>query len=313
MSLAAMPSDLIGIDWGTTHRRARLFDAQGQVQARHNDDEGMLACQGRFQQSLSALLAGWPGATAATPIVMSGMVGGRGGWQEAPYLDNTTSLYALGQHLHAVAETPAGRSWHIVPGLCWRGFDGEIDVMRGEETQLYGALHWLGPDKSDGWYVLPGTHCKWVLLRGGTVRLLRTYLTGELFASLQARGTLASAMQRAPSEQLHTHPAFLQGIVDQHNRVLSNALFGARARIATGRLPEEDVNAYVSGLLVGAEWQDFDRMTDDALPIRIIGEPALAALHARCADHFNRDVELLDADLIQQAAWQAFQRERFMA
>ena len=36
--------------------------------------------------------------------------------------------------------------------------------MRGEETQLFGALRLLGADASDGCYVLPGTHSKWVRL-----------------------------------------------------------------------------------------------------------------------------------------------------
>jgi len=308
-----MATGLIGIDWGTTHRRARLFDASGRVLARQNDSEGMLASRGRFPQALAALVAALPDATAGTPIVMAGMVGGRGGWQEVPYLDHSAPLTDLAQHLRAVEGAEPGCAWHIVPGVCWRGPNGEIDVMRGEETQLYGALHWLGEAQADGWYVLPGTHSKWVQLQRGRIVHLRTYMTGELFASLRERGTLASAMQGAPDTPLHDSPAFMQGVVDQTRATLSHALFGARARIATGRLPEHEAAAYVSGLLVGAEWRDIQQLAADAEPIRIVGEPALADLHAACAWHFDCEIERLDADVIQQAAWRAFLKERFSA
>ena len=50
-----MSGRFIGIDWGTTHRRATLLDAQGQVLAQRSDADGTLACAGRFQASLAAL------------------------------------------------------------------------------------------------------------------------------------------------------------------------------------------------------------------------------------------------------------------
>jgi len=67
----------------------------------------------------------------------------------------------------------------IVPG--YRSDAVAADVMRGEETQLRGAV---GLGVCNGWVVLPGTHSKWVLLREGRVEQLPTYLTGELFALL---------------------------------------------------------------------------------------------------------------------------------
>ena len=79
--------------------------------------------------------------------------------------------------------------------------------MRGEETQLFGALHLLGPDAADGCYVLPGTHSKWVRLHGGRITELRTYMTGELFALLRQHGTLASAMQTADADDGGRHAA----------------------------------------------------------------------------------------------------------
>jgi hypothetical protein len=39
--------------------------------------------------------------------------------------------------------------------------------------------------------------------------------------------------------------------------------------------------------------------------LRIIGEPALAQLHARCAAQLGLAAEVLDAQAVQQAAWRA--------
>ncbi len=309
-----MTAAFIGIDWGTTHRRAALIGADGELLAERADGEGALACKGRFGASLEALVADWPAADASLPVVMAGMVGAAIGWQTVPYLDAGTPLSALARHLAPVDETPPGRRWSIVPGYCLRGEDGAVDVMRGEETQLFGALQLLGPEPADGCYVLPGTHSKWVRLHGGRITELRTYMTGELFALLRQHGTLASAMQAASADEgaglrhdgVADDPHFLSGVADAaKDPVLTHALFGARARVVTGALAPGAATAYVSGLLIGAEWADARRQASRGEPVRVIGEPALAALHAACAQHHGCRLETLDARQIQLAAWRA--------
>ena len=317
-----MTAAFIGIDWGTTHRRAALIGAEGELISERVDGEGAQACKGRFGTSLEALIAGWPQANAELPVVMAGMVGSAIGWQTVPYLEADTPLSARGRHLTAVAEAPSGRRWFIVPGYCLRGQAGAVDVMRGEEAQLFGALHLLGPDAADGCYVLPGTHSKWVRLHGGRITELRTYMTGELFALLRQHGTLASAMQTGDADiaaglrhaSVADDPDFLQGVADvAANPVLTHALFGARARVVTGALAPGAAAAYISGLLIGAEWADAQRQPSHDEPVRVIGEPALAALHAACAHHHGRRLESLDARQIQLAAWRALATQEFKA
>lgn len=317
-----MKPALIGIDWGTTHRRATLIAADGSPLADRADGEGALACAGRFRASLEALVAGWPEADPALPVVMAGMVGAAIGWQAVPYLERETPLSDLVRHLVRVAEAPPGRRWFIAPGYSVRDGAGAVDVMRGEETQLFGALHLLGPGASDGCYVLPGTHSKWVRLHGGRVTELRTYMTGELFALLRQHGTLASAMQTTASgadaglqhADVASDPEFLRGVAHAaEHPVLTHALFGARARVVTGALAPAAAAAYVSGLLIGAEWADAQRLPSRDEPVRVIGEPALAALHAACARHHGRRLETLEARQIQRAAWRALANQELPA
>jgi len=319
-----MTPALIGIDWGSTHRRATLVAADGTSLAERVDGEGALSCAGRFPASLETLVAGWPEADAGLPVVMAGMVGSAIGWQTVPYLERDTPLSDLARHLVRVNDAPAGRRWFIAPGYCVRDDAGAVDVMRGEETQLFGALHLLGRGASDGIYVLPGTHSKWVRLQGGRVTELRTYMTGELFALLRQHGTLASAMQTSRSSDapglqhadVASDPEFLRGVAEAASHpALTHALFGARARVVTGALAPAAAAAYVSGLLIGAEWADAHRGAASAdahsATVRVIGEPALAALHAACARHHGRRLETLEARQIQRAAWHALANEDF--
>ena len=313
-----MTAAFIGIDWGSTHRRASLIGADGTLVAERADGEGALACKGRFRASLEALVAGWPEASPELPVVMAGMVGAAIGWQAVPYLEGGTPLSELARHLTPIGDTPPGRRWLIAPGYCLRDEGGAVDVMRGEETQLFGALRLLGPDTADGCYVLPGTHSKWVRLQGGRITELRTYMTGELFALLRQHGTLASAMQTPEAvdaagmrhDSVAGDAEFLRGVAEAATGpVLTHALFGARARVVTGGLAPGAASAYVSGLLIGAEWADAQRQASHDEPVRVIGEPALTALHAACAHHHGRRLEALDARQIQLAAWRALAAE----
>lgn len=294
-----MTPALIGIDWGTTHRRAYLLDAAGHLLAETSDAQGMLACQGRFRPALDALLQAWPEADADVPVLMSGMVGAASGWQEARYLDAATPLAQLAQHVVAVRDAPPGRRWAIVPGYCVRDASGRVDVMRGEETQLLGALA-LG--HGDGWVVLPGTHSKWVRVDGGRIRALRTYMTGELFALLTQHGTLASVAGGAAPD---APEAFEQGLMAAGGAALSNALFSCRARVVTGDMPAAHARSYLSGLLIGAEWSDALRAPEPLRHVTVIGSEPLAARYAVAAAHHGCDVTLLDPREVYLAALNA--------
>lgn len=290
---------LLGIDWGTSNRRAWWLDAAGQVQAEHTDDQGLLAVQGRFAQSLEALLANGPALASGAPIVMAGMVGSASGWREVPYLDAATPLADIAKHLATVAVDAATSRVFIVPGVCFVGADGSVDVMRGEETQLLGAQV-LG--HGDGWYVLPGTHCKWVRLQGGRVADLATYMTGELFSLLTQHGTLSSVTRSGePAPE-----AFERGVASAARRGLSNALFGCRAQVVSGRLPAAQAREYLSGLLIGAEWHDVLRRSGQApSTITLIGSAELAERYASVGKLFGCSITTLDARSVQLAAWQA--------
>ncbi|MGO4806814.1 2-dehydro-3-deoxygalactonokinase [Arthrobacter sp. 2MCAF15] len=64
-----------------------------------------------------------------------------------------------------------------------RDATGSCYVIRGEETQVIGALARLG-DPADATLILPGTHTKWLRVADGEIADFATVMTGELHAAL---------------------------------------------------------------------------------------------------------------------------------
>ena len=286
------PHTLLGIDWGTSNRRAYLMHRDGRCLAGHADDQGMLAVSGKFAESLAALRQAM-NVGDDVPTVMSGMVGSASGWQEAPYLDSAVPLAALPAHLVAVTGYPG---CFIVPGYCDRS-DG-VDVMRGEETQLLGAVA-LGI--LDGWLVLPGTHSKWVLLQDGKVARLATYMTGELFAMLAAGGTLSALMGPGDDDEV----AFMAGMQEaQRGKPLSNTLFRVRARVVARDMPGQQARSFVSGLLIGTEFNDAQR--EQGSVVHLVASHALSSRYASAATCFGMRAQVLDPDEVYRAALMRF-------
>jgi len=131
------------------------------------------------------------------------MIGSRQGWVEAPYVDCPASLTALSDHL---VEVPLG-SLAIVPGVATRDAAGLPDVMRGEETQLLGAV---GADESGVLAVLPGTHSKWARVEHGRIVDFTTFMTGELYAVLIDHSMLGRIAGHEPGRL--SREAFSQGV-----------------------------------------------------------------------------------------------------
>lgn len=288
---------LVGIDWGTTHRRVYALDNAGACMASFADGEGALACKGRFAPALDAALAQL--GTRPDLVLLSGMVGSGLGWQEVPYVSGDVALTALHQFMAPVPQAAGAAPTLIVPGYCVRNSAGKPDVMRGEETQLLGAV---AQGHADGWFVLPGTHSKWVLLEAGRVLQLKTYMTGELFNLLGQHGTLASAMSTAAP--VWSDAAFAEGIQDSGNGALSHLLFGARARVVCGDMPAASTQSYLSGLLIGSELRDVMRAPGHLAQgtFKLIGTPELARHYQAGAAMLDLRLDVLDAQSAYLAA-----------
>jgi 2-dehydro-3-deoxygalactonokinase len=296
-----MSMPLLGIDWGTTNRRAYVLDAQGNLVRQHNDELGILAVKGEFEKSLADLLRKL--GLERTEVLMSGMVGSRNGWRQAPYLSTDQPLSALPDALVEVETALPNVRCRIVPGYRTVAANGMPDVMRGEETQVLGALA-LGATSAmsatNGWFVLPGTHSKWVRVEGGAITEILTFMTGELFALLSRHGTLAALMQ----EQQPVRSAFESGMSASRQGGFTHMAFGCRALVVTDAMPAAHAWSYLSGLLIGSELHEIRRRAADqgALAVQVIGSPVLAENYIAALQFFGMSARVWPPDDVYVAA-----------
>lgn len=257
---------MIGVDWGTSSFRAFRMDAAGGVLDRIEAARGIMTVpEGGFADTLRELIGPWLRLGERT-VLMSGMIGSRQGWIEAPYVACPAGIEALAGGVVAVPFADADVA--IVPGLSDRDADGVPEVMRGEETQLAGI------SVRDGLACLPGSHAKWATLADRRIAGFSTYLSGEAFAALRAGTILGRTMPDAP----HDAAAFARGVARSGAAGhLLHHLFGVRTQILFATLGEAQAASYFSGLLIGHEVRA--AMPPGAV-VRLIGAPPLCALYA---------------------------------
>jgi 2-dehydro-3-deoxygalactonokinase len=278
-------------DWGTSRLRLYLCDPGGSVLARgEGEGASVPGCADRF----AAAVAPWDKAHGVLPAVLGGMVGSTIGWKEVPYLSCPARPQAIAGA--ALRFETDGRAIAILPGLSCIGRTGAPDVMRGEETQILGALR-LRPALAKGRHLfcLPGTHAKWVLVEDGAVMQFQTALSGELFELLRRHSVLA----RDGGEVNIESPALRRGLdfVRANPDIdLLHLLFSTRARVVTGEMAKSDAASYLSGLVLGKDVATALRLFGDRGPVQMICTPALAALYGRVLKAYDVSSAAVDGD-----------------
>jgi 2-dehydro-3-deoxygalactonokinase len=291
---------LIALDWGTTNLRASLLGEAGCVLEARAAPGGVMAVpDGRFEAALTALVGDWI-TEHRCALMASGMIGSRQGWREAPYLPCPAGLTQAAAALTAVA-LGSGAVLHIVPGLSCIGGDGQHDVMRGEETQLWGAALPAGSV-----CVLPGTHAKWVHVGdAGTVLSFQTYMTGELYALLTQHGILGRLMQFGHQRPQAFEHGVRLGLAEHANA--THAIFAARTTGLMGQVEPEGLPDFLSGLLIGIE---IGSATQAARPARVdlLGDDGLCTRYEAALDVAGIAHRRAPADATPRGQWLVAQR-----
>ena len=292
---------LLAIDWGTSSARAYALDARGAVIDERSAPLGVQrVTDGRFADALAKLCG--DALSARVPAIACGMIGSRQGWIEAPYRDCPAGIDAIAGALTRVPDTPL----LIVPGLVVRDAAGVPDLMRGEETQIIGAL-----DDSDGRgiYVLPGTHSKWAIADARAIENFASFMTGELYGVLREHSILGRLAGDGSDEV-----AFDRGVEAslRGGGALIHDLFSTRTLALTGALASDGVGDYLSGLLVGAEiaaaraWAA--RNASDRAKVTLVGAQALCERYAHALELAGIDATQGPAAAAARGLWRIAQR-----
>ena len=293
---------LLACDWGTTNLRAWTLDADGAVVAHREFDLGVSRLgPGEAERAFKAQVRPAFGAEGL-PAILCGMIGSNLGWRAVDYLSCPAGIEELAAALVTVERGAAEA--RIVPGLKGPGIAGGSDVMRGEETQVFG---WIQQDaaRRRGRRLVchPGTHAKWIEVEDGRIVRFTTFMTGELFAVLRRHSVLKS--DAPPGDEA----AFDEGLkAAGDGDALAARLFSARARVAADGRPQESTPSYLSGLLIGAETAAAAKLRRGDEPIALLGDAELCHWYARALRARGLQAEIHDGEAAALAGMLALYR-----
>ncbi|MCR5535825.1 MAG: 2-dehydro-3-deoxygalactonokinase [Succinivibrio sp.] len=267
--------NFVVMDWGSTNIRAFLY-LDGRQAEEKKSAEGVTVvrgpdCEGAFDR----LTSEWFSKYGPLPVVMSGMVGSINGWADAQYLDCPVNLAELPHHLTEVRHSK-GYKIRIVPGLCVRDPDN-YNVIRGEETQLAGAIK-KQPSKV---FLMPGTHCKWVLADGYKIESFRTAMTGEMHSIMMKYSLVGLGAGEQESSAEDFQKGLERGFYE--NNIVPR-LFEIRGANILGAIRPSHVGEFLSGLLIGAEiasMQKIFKFTKEDGALGIIANPFLTERYVK--------------------------------
>jgi 2-dehydro-3-deoxygalactonokinase len=262
-------------DWGTSRFRGYLVEGET-ILDRVSSDQGVSNLKAGEHRGVFLRQCGrWLEQELQAPVLLVGMVGSREGWTVAPYAECPAGPAEIGRAMIAV-DVGGGRQAHIVPGLFCEPTPGASDVMRGEETLV------LGAGVADGLVCLPGTHPKWIDMRGGQIARFATFMTGEMYALLREHSMIGR-----PATEPGDQRGFELGLeAAKRNEGASGAgllhlLFGARAAVVSGRMEPSLLGPYLSGLLTGDEINGAVAQFRGAASVTVVADSPRADLYVQ--------------------------------
>lgn len=286
----SFPAAFIAVDWGTSNARFAICDEDGQA-LEIRKGPGAVESRGRFAEVFATATADWKKSHGDLPAYLCGMAGSAMGWLEAPYLPAPA-------HLAELADSPARVSdgVYVVPGMRCTNPLGAPDVMRGEETQLLGALCRGEIGTGHRIVCMPGTHTKWAAVADDSLQEFLTVPAGELFAALCDHTVL---VRDRTTPIIHVEADFARGLSEaaKHPGMLLQQIFQARSLRLDKQLTAEGAASWVSGLLIGADVQGALSLFsehDDKEEVLIIGAPHLVASYTQALAGFGRKACSLD-------------------
>jgi 2-dehydro-3-deoxygalactonokinase len=262
----------VAVDWGTSRFRATWLAEDGMPDGHVDAPRGIATLGGaaEFPAVLQEMCGPWLADPRTARIVISGMAGSRNGWFEAPYVPCPARIGDL-RPVRAPFDLD-GRPVHFVPGLSARGADGALDVIRGEETLIAGAVRPGDP----ALVCLPGTHSKWAEWDGEAVRGFATFMTGELHGLCLKHGLIG----RLAAEPDPGGEGFARGLVASAGPGgVLHLIFRARTEVLDGRMGGADVAPFLSGVLVGAEIAGARELFGTGRRVLLVSEGPLRAAY----------------------------------
>ena len=183
-------------------------------------------------------------------IISSGMSGSEIGLCEIPHGDLPKDVYSEAtslsvKHIPEITDIP----FWFVPGLKSTKNGLLEDIIRGEETEIFGILPYL-PKKQQSVVVLPGTHNKIVLLdENGAIVDFKTTFSGEMLDMIITNSILSGAV----SHSFEISEVYVMRGADYAKREgINSALFHLRVMSKNG-VSQDDLSSFLYGAVLGED------------------------------------------------------------
>lgn len=289
----------LSCDWGTSAFRLRLVERDGNnIISEEKSGYGIASAFRDWQASAApreayfadiirrsiAMLGERTGLRLeGLPVVLSGMASASIGIVELPYQELPFRLNGADLRVHDFEE------FRIISGV---RFDN--DVMRGEETKIVGCAAWLEESLEEKRLLLPGTHPKHVVVRGGKAVAFSTYMTGEFFDLLSRHSILSASVNTGGDmEAPGAREAFAAGLIAGKSGDLLHEVFMVRTNQLLRHVPPELNSFYLSGLLIGSELSSLPA----GQPVYLVAGALHGQLYATACAALNIPVTaIIDAD-----------------
>ena len=275
---------VITLDTGTTNTRATLLRHSGEVVAQVSTAVGVrdTAITGSnkkltlaVRDALSKLVED-EGITFrdVKRIMASGMITSNVGLVEIPHITAPVTMNDLALQVQEI----------LIPDICpiplcfipgvknsdqpvTQETAAAMDIMRGEETEVWGVTPQLTPGKP-ALLVLPGSHMKFVALdEEQRITGCMTSISGELLDCIVKNTIIADSTNRLfPTEDIYDREMVLEGYESGRAQGLGRACFTGRIISQFAHLSPEAVANFILGAVLSCDIQAITSNTCITVP-----------------------------------------------
>jgi len=318
------PRLFLAIDSGTTNTRVWLL-RDGEVVARADvlagvRDTARTGSVATLRDGVRAAIrqaASQAGGETPTVALAAGMITSGLGLVELPHLPAPVGLKDLAQAVERVDFADAGglaayfvRGVRIGDVRCGLAGAPQTDIIRGEETEVFGALDMLslpGPLL----YIHLGSHTKAIRVdRRGRITGGVTTLTGELDHVVRTHTILSSALPPERMERFDDE-LLLAGAHWTEKYGLPRALFLIRILEQSGEYDPQQLGNIVAGALASADMhalRGHGLLRAPRAPVILSGRPRFQAAWSRFLEREGLSVTVLSPEETERAFLTGLQR-----
>ena len=264
-------ANYVTIDGGTTNTRLNLIISDrivdgvklsiGARNGAENNSEYKKSIKNGIDELISRNKLEKEGIEA---IICSGMITSEGGLFELAHIQAPAGIEELSASLFKTAiREISDVPFVFIPGVKLLGDELYTDMMRGEETELYGLFD---EPLSDALYVLPGSHLKLIKTdRKGRITSFSTSLSGEMTAALSEGTILRGSLNFADSEIDEEY--LKKGCDYALKKGINTALFKVRILDKALCRSKDEVYSFFLGAILSSDYSNILSLPENTVVI----------------------------------------------